>query len=102
MYALVAIPETLKRKKELSGGDDSDSDVQEEEDSDVDDDEEPDTIVHMVTDAVEGVADAVVEPIRPLALLLPHRDKQTGRFQWRLFIITLSLLSTSLGVSEAA
>lgn len=93
MYALVSIPETLKRTSEMTA---------EESEDEEGEDEEPETITERVTEAVEDVAEAVVEPIKPLGLILPHRDKDTGRFHWRLFAITLSLLSTSLGVSVKA
>jgi hypothetical protein len=51
----------------------------------------------FVDHVVEPVVDAVVEPIKPLALLLPHRGKH-GSLEWRLFILTLSLLATTSGV----
>jgi hypothetical protein len=47
---------------------------------------------------VEPVVEAVVEPVKPLALLLPHRGKH-GSLEWRLFILTMSLLATTSGVS---
>jgi hypothetical protein len=46
---------------------------------------------------VESVVEAVVEPVKPLALLLPHRGKH-GSLEWRLFILTMSLLATTSGV----
>ena len=48
---------------------------------------------------VESVVEAVVEPVKPLALLLPHRGKH-GSLEWRLFILTMSLLATTSGVSS--
>jgi hypothetical protein len=52
----------------------------------------------LMDHVVEPVVDAVVEPIKPLALLLPHRGK-SGSLEWRLFILTMSLLATTSGVS---
>lgn len=51
----------------------------------------------IVDNVVEPVVDAVTEPIKPLALLLPHRGK-SGSLEWRLFILTMSLLATTSGV----
>lgn len=62
-------------------------------------DEENETMVEaLVENIVEPVVDAVTEPIKPLALLLPHRGKH-GSLEWRLFILTMSLLATTSGVS---
>jgi hypothetical protein len=47
---------------------------------------------------VESVVEAIVEPVKPLALLLPHRGKHAS-LEWRLFILTMSLLATTSGVS---
>lgn len=53
----------------------------------------------MIDQVVETVVEAVVEPVKPLALLLPHRGKH-GSLEWRLFILTMSLLATTSGVSH--
>ena len=45
------------------------------------------------------VAENLVAPVKPLALLLPHRDHSTGILHWRLFFLTVSLLTTTSGVS---
>ena len=44
------------------------------------------------------VAENLVAPIKPLALLLPHRHQSTGIYQWKLFFLTISLLTTTSGV----
>ena len=86
VYAFFCIPETLKGSRK------DETDSNEEEDN-----QESDG--GMFPEVVEEVVEAVVEPIKPLALLLPHRDKETGRFEWRLSLVTLSLLSNTIGVS---
>jgi hypothetical protein len=48
----------------------------------------------------EEVIESVVAPVRPLALLLPHKDDK-GRWRWRLSLLTISLLTTTCGVSIA-
>ena len=49
---------------------------------------------------LEEVQEAVVAPIKPMGLVLPHKDA-AGRWHWRLFFVTLSMLSTTAGVSFA-
>jgi hypothetical protein len=89
-YAAMAVPETLRRDGGSGGGGESDesSDAGSEDD---DEDEEDQGLV-------EALVDDVLEPIKPLALLLPRRED--GVLHWRLFIVTLSLLATSCGVSR--
>ena len=89
LYALVVVPETLRKQN------DQESEVSDEET----DDEENETVVEaLVENVVEPVVEAVTVPIKPLALLLPHRGKH-GALEWRLFILTMSLLATTSGVS---
>jgi hypothetical protein len=40
----------------------------------------------------------MVEPVKPLRLLMPRRNEETGRIEWRLFLVTVSLLITTIGV----
>lgn len=80
------MPETLKRSSK------QDEEESEEENSD----DESEGVIDQV---VESVVEAVVEPVKPLALLLPHRGKH-GSLEWRLFILTMSLLATTSGVSS--
>ena len=42
--------------------------------------------------------ETIIAPVKPLGLLVPHRDKETGRLEWRLFLVTISLLATTSGV----
>ena len=86
LYAIIFVPETLKRSTK------QDEEESEEEDSD----DESEGVIDQV---VESVVEAVVEPVKPLALLLPHRGKH-GSLEWRLFILTMSLLATTSGVSS--
>lgn len=91
LYAILVVPETLKKPK-----------VDEEEESEEEEsDGESESFMEAIVDhVVEPVVEAVVEPVKPLALLLPHRGKH-GSLEWRLFILTLSLLATTSGVSSS-
>lgn len=71
------------------------ADEEESEEEDSDDESEG-----MIDQVVETVVEAVVEPVKPLALLLPHRGKH-GSLEWRLFILTMSLLATTSGVGHS-
>ncbi|ORY27103.1 major facilitator superfamily domain-containing protein [Naematelia encephala] len=80
LYATVMIPETLS------------SDAKEEDESEIssqeaEDEDEGGALIH----------DAILAPVKPLALLLPHRDSETGRWHWRLTFLTISLLATTAG-----
>jgi hypothetical protein len=44
------------------------------------------------------IEEQVVAPIKPLGLLLPKKDKE-GNVNWRLGLLTISLLTTTCGVS---
>lgn len=69
--------------------------------STVESDEENETLTEaLVENVVEPVVEAVTEPVKPLALLLPHRGK-SGALEWRLFILTMSLLATTSGVRHS-
>lgn len=85
-YAASIVPETLRK--------DNDDDSDDEEDGDTDDEDEDEQGL------VEAVIDDIVEPIKPLRLLLPR--KEDGVTHWRLFVVTLSMLATSSGVSSAS
>lgn len=87
LYALLFVPETLSKV------DDHESIASES----VSDEEEETMMEAIVDHVVEPVMEAVTEPIKPLALLLPHRGKN-GSLEWRLFILTMSLLATTSGV----
>jgi H+/gluconate symporter-like permease len=91
LYAIIFVPETLQKS---SKQDEEESEEEEE------DDDESETVMEALTHhVVEPVVDAVVEPVKPLALLLPHRGKH-GSLEWRLFILTMSLLATTSGVGH--
>ena len=78
VYAFFVIPETLPaREKE----DDGEASLEED------------------AEAETTVAENLVAPVKPLGLLLPHRDS-SGTFHWQLFFLTISLLSTTSGVSD--
>ncbi|KAK4686508.1 hypothetical protein P7C73_g3615, partial [Tremellales sp. Uapishka_1] len=42
-------------------------------------------------------AEELIAPIKPLALLLPHRDGISGQIRWKLFCLTISLFTTTSG-----
>lgn len=89
LYALVVVPETLRKQNDH---------VSEISDEETDDDENETVVEALVENVVEPVVEAVTVPVKPLALLLPHRGKH-GALEWRLFILTMSLLATTSGVS---
>ena len=80
------MPETLQRESK-------DQDEEESEESGQEG-EENEGIIGVVEDVIE----IAVEPIKPLGLLLPRRDQDTGKVVWSLSVLTLSLLSTTFGV----
>ena len=95
LYAAVSIPETVQDKdddKSEGSGDEGSNDGGED-----DEDEEG-----GLREAVEQTMETVVAPVKPLGLLAPYRSKETGRIEWRLFLVTVSLLSTTIGVSLTA
>ncbi len=76
LYAFLIIPETLQARDQHGATDDGGG-----------------------TEGGETtVAENLVSPIKPLALLLPHRDGRTGVFHWKLFFLTISLFTTTSGV----
>ena len=87
VYALMAIPETLPP-------DDDKTESEVENDSHSESEEQG-----GLREVVEDTMEAVVEPVKPLRLLMPKKNKKTGRVEWRLFLVTLSLLLTTIGVS---
>lgn len=86
MYAASFIPETLPSDKPAEG---------EEESSDESEDDHP----HTFGETAENVMEAVVAPVKPLGILLPRRDPETKRIEWRLSVVTLSLFTATCGVS---
>jgi TATA-binding protein-associated factor Taf7 len=93
----MAVSETLRRPGGPGGrgGDDDEdeSDTEEEHGEDDDDSDEE----QGWAETIEHIVDPLVEPIKPLKLLLPR--KENGVWHWRLFIVTLSMLANSCGVS---
>ncbi|ORX40178.1 major facilitator superfamily domain-containing protein [Kockovaella imperatae] len=87
VYAFFCIPET----KDM--GDDADSDS-----GDQSQDHHHRHRDSGLPEAVEEVVEAVVDPIKPLGLLLPHRDRETGKFEWRLTLLTVALLCNTIGI----
>jgi hypothetical protein len=83
LYAYLFIPETLH--------------VQEKDEEDEEDEEEDEEGPMNIVEVAENLA----APIKPLSLLLPHRDHSTGVFHWKLFFLTISLLTTTSGVRIA-
>ena len=84
LYAAVAIPETVRKDDE---DDKTDSDAESETGDN-----------GGLREVVEDTMEAVVEPVKPLRLLMPRRNEETGRIEWRLFLVTVSLLITTIGV----
>lgn len=95
IYAMAFIPETL-HQDDLK--EDTSTDATSLDDGHDDDEEEHEGGIREI---VEDTMEAVVAPVQPLRLLLPHRNSQTGHIEWRLFLVTISLLATTCGVSEA-
>lgn len=96
LYAILFVPETLRKQK------DHVSEISDEETDDDEEEEEDETVMEaLVENVVEPVVEAVAVPIKPLGLLLPHRDKN-GSLEWRLFILTMSLLATTSGVGPTS
>lgn len=90
-YATAAVSETLdKGKFDRSSTDNDDSEDEEES-------QEEDEGEHGWAETIEHMVDPLVEPIKPLRLLMPR--KEGGVWHWRLSVVTLSMLSTSCGVS---
>lgn len=96
MYATFAVSETLNHGKKPAGTEEDDSEDEDELDEEHEREEAEE---HGWVETIETLVDPLVEPIRPLKLLLPR--KENGVWHWRLFIVTLSMLSTSCGVSHA-
>lgn len=92
IYALIFVPETLNKTNDHESLASETGSVNDETD------EEETVVETIVENVVEPVVEAVTEPIKPLALLLPHRG-QSGSLEWRLFILTMSLLATTSGVT---
>jgi len=90
LYSAISIPETVQDK------DDDKSEASGDEGSDDEDDHDDEG---GLREAVEQTMETVVAPVKPLGLLAPYRSKETGRIEWRLFLVTVSLLSTTIGVS---
>lgn len=86
VYSAFAVPETLSNDSQ-NDEDDGEEDISDDNDENSDDNE----------GLVEAIVDDIIEPIKPLRLLLPRRED--GVLHWRLFIVTLSLLATTSGVS---
>ena len=78
LYAFAFIPETLHAQDKEDDLGNHESDDEEEQEM--------------------TVTENLVAPVKPLALLLPHRDRSTGVFHWKLFILTISLFTTTSGV----
>jgi hypothetical protein len=87
VYAASFIPETLPSEKPSEG--------QEESSDDESEDDHP----HTFGETAENVMEAVVAPVKPLGILLPRRDPETKRIEWRLSVVTLSLFTATCGVS---
>ncbi|KAK1921124.1 major facilitator superfamily domain-containing protein [Papiliotrema laurentii] len=83
LYAAAAIPETVHKADE---DDKTDSDAESEAGDN-----------GGLREVVEETMEAVVEPVKPLRLLMPRRNEETGRIEWRLFLVTVSLLITTIG-----
>jgi hypothetical protein len=84
LYAAAAIPETVHKADE---DDKTDSEAESEAGDN-----------GGLREVVEETMEAVVEPVKPLRLLMPRRNEETGRIEWRLFLVTVSLLITTIGV----
>lgn len=98
LYAATFVPETLPssdRKTESDGDSDDQS-----EDEDEASDNENEGLLDGVREVVEDTMEAVIAPVQPLGLLMPHRNEETGKVEWRLFLVTVSLLATTCGVSR--
>ena len=89
VYAFLVIPETLPDLPDNK----SVTTIGESEDRN-------EGLIAEAVEVVEDVMDAVVQPVKPLALLLPHRNRETGKFEWRLTLVTISLLLNTIGVSQ--
>jgi hypothetical protein len=75
LYAAFAIPETLPPA------------------------DEPEDSEQHITGTEGELEEMLVAPIKPLGLLLPRRNVDTGRLQWKLSFLTISVFMTTCGVS---
>ena len=85
LYAIFFVPETLHENDDDNKTDSEDEGDEEEREG-------------GFREAFEQTMETIVAPVKPLGLLVPHRDKETGRLEWRLFLVTISLLATTSGV----
>lgn len=93
LYAFTFVPETLP-PSDRKAPSDAGTHTDDEDDNDDEEDNEG-----GIREVLEDTMEAVIAPVQPLGLLMPHRNEKTGKVEWRLFLVTISLLATTCGVS---